>query len=100
MTKQEFIDRVAAKSGLSEPEAGKAVDAILDSITEALKANEEVSFTGFGKFTSSQNTTRIRELGRAADELRDGARELEANHNGFEDRIAESRETLREIAAS
>ena len=51
MTKAEFTDRVAAKSGLSKRDATKAVDAFLDSITEALKGGEQVAFTGFGKFS-------------------------------------------------
>ena len=49
MTKQEFIDEVAAKSDLSKRDAGKAVDAFLASVTEALKNGDSVSFTGFGK---------------------------------------------------
>ena len=51
MTKAEFTDRVASKSGLSKRDATKAVDAFLDSITEALKGGEQVAFTGFGKFS-------------------------------------------------
>lgn len=49
MTKQEFIEQVAQRSGLSQGEAAKAVDAVLDSLTDALKAGDEVKFTGFGK---------------------------------------------------
>ncbi len=49
MTKAEFTDRVAAKSGLSKRDATKAVDVFLDSITEALKGGEQVAFTGFGE---------------------------------------------------
>jgi len=49
VTKAEFTDRVAAKSGLSKRDATKAVDAFLDSITEALKGGEQVACTGFGK---------------------------------------------------
>src|SRR3712207_8489653 len=41
VTKQEFVERVAAKSGLQRREAAKAVDAFLDSITEALKSGED-----------------------------------------------------------
>ena len=37
MTKQEFVDRVADKSGLNKRDAGRAVDAMLESITDALK---------------------------------------------------------------
>jgi DNA-binding protein HU-beta len=49
-TKAEFVDQVAAKSGLSKKDAGSAVDAVISSIEESLKAGNEVSFTGFGKF--------------------------------------------------
>jgi DNA-binding protein HU-beta len=49
-TKAEFVDKVAAKSGLSKKDAGAAVDAVISSIEESLQSGEEVSFTGFGKF--------------------------------------------------
>jgi DNA-binding protein HU-beta len=49
-TKAEFVDQVAAKSGLSKKDAGAAVDAVISSIEDSLKAGQEVSFTGFGKF--------------------------------------------------
>jgi len=58
VTKQEFVDQVASKSGLSRRDAGKAVDAVLDSITDALKKGDQVSFTGFGKFTTQQRAER------------------------------------------
>jgi DNA-binding protein HU-beta len=49
-TKAEFVDKVAAKSGLSKKDAGAAVDAVIESIEDSLKSGDEVSFTGFGKF--------------------------------------------------
>jgi DNA-binding protein HU-beta len=58
VTKQEFVDKVASKSGLSRRDAAKAVDAFLDSITETLKGGGEVSFTGFGKFSTSHRAAR------------------------------------------
>ena len=58
MTKQEFVDRVANKSGLSRREASEAVDAFLDSITDALRSGEEVAFTGFGKFSVQDRAAR------------------------------------------
>ena len=58
MTKSEFVDRVASKSGLSRRDAGKAVDAFLDSIQESLARGESVSFTGFGKFSPQQRGAR------------------------------------------
>ncbi len=58
MTKQEFVDQVASKSGLSRRDAAKAVDAFLDSITDALKRRQDVSFTGFGKFSTQHRAAR------------------------------------------
>ena len=58
MTKQEFVERVAQRSGLGRREAGEAVDAVIESITEALRNREEVAFTGFGKFTTQHRAAR------------------------------------------
>ena len=58
MTKQEFVDRVSQKSGLSRRDASAAVDAFLDAITESLRGGEEVSFTGFGKFSTQDRAAR------------------------------------------
>ena len=58
MTKQEFVERVASKSGLNRREAAEAVDAFLDSITDALRGGEEVAFTGFGKFSVQNRAAR------------------------------------------
>jgi DNA-binding protein HU-beta len=58
VTKADFIDKVADKSGLSKRDASSAVDAFLDSITECLVSGEAVSFTGFGKFSPQQRKAR------------------------------------------
>ena len=58
MTKADFIDKVADRSGLSKRDASKAVDAFLDSITDALKQGDAVSFTGFGKFSAQHRAAR------------------------------------------
>jgi DNA-binding protein HU-beta len=59
MTKQEFVDIVARRSGLSRREAGAAVDAVIDTITDALKRRDSVNFTGFGKFATSDRKARM-----------------------------------------
>ena len=58
MTKQEFVNEVASKAGLSSRDASKAVDAFLESITEALRRRQEVTFTGFGKFSTQDRAER------------------------------------------
>ncbi len=58
VTKSEFVDRVASKSGLSKRDAAKAVDAFLDSVQETLSRGDSVTFTGFGKFSAQQRGAR------------------------------------------
>ena len=58
MTKQEFVDKVATKANLSRRDAAAAVDAFLDSITDALRGGDDVAFTGFGKFTTQHRKAR------------------------------------------
>jgi DNA-binding protein HU-beta len=58
VTKQEFVSTVAQRSGLSNRDAAKAVDAFLDSITDALKKGDAVTFTGFGKFSTAHRAAR------------------------------------------
>lgn len=58
MTKQEFVDAVADKAGLTKRDAGAAVDACLDVITSALAGGDTVAFTGFGKFHTSRRAAR------------------------------------------
>jgi DNA-binding protein HU-beta len=59
MTKQEFIEAVADAAGMSKREAAVAVDAVLDTITDALKNGDSVTFTGFGKFSTSARAARM-----------------------------------------
>ena len=37
----------------STRDAGKAVDAFLETVTDALKARDSINFTGFGKFSAA-----------------------------------------------
>jgi DNA-binding protein HU-beta len=50
VTKADFVDKLAAKSGLTKKDAAAVVDAFVGVVTDALKKGEEVQFTGFGKF--------------------------------------------------
>jgi DNA-binding protein HU-beta len=54
MNKQELIGQVADNTGLGRGEATKAVEAVFDSISSALKRGDEVRLVGFGTFSCSQ----------------------------------------------
>ena len=50
MNKTELIDAVADSAGLSKADATRALEAVLDSITDSLKKGDQVSLVGFGSF--------------------------------------------------
>ena len=50
MNKGELIKAVAAKAGFTSKDAQIAYDAVIESITEALKNGEKVQLVGFGTF--------------------------------------------------
>jgi DNA-binding protein HU-beta len=58
VTKQEFVDAVASRSNLSRRDAGAAVDAFLETVTDALKSRDTITFTGFGKFSTADRAAR------------------------------------------
>lgn len=56
--KQELIDSVAMKTGLTKKDADKAVAAVLSSIEDALKKGEKVQLIGFGNFEVRERAAR------------------------------------------
>ncbi len=59
MNKTEFVGRVAKRAEMTNNEAQRAVQAVLDEIQDALKGGEDVSFAGFGKFSRSERAERV-----------------------------------------
>ena len=51
MNRNELVDAVMNKSELKKSDATRAVDAVFDSIAEALKGGDEVRLVGFGTFS-------------------------------------------------
>lgn len=58
MNKSELISAVAEKSSLTKSEAGRAVDATIEVIGEALKAGDAVTLLGFGTFAVKERKER------------------------------------------
>ena len=50
MTKVELVNKVAEKCECSKKDAEKAVNAVMETIAEALAAGDKVSLIGFGTF--------------------------------------------------
>ncbi|HOJ92136.1 MAG TPA: HU family DNA-binding protein [Dictyoglomaceae bacterium] len=58
MKKAEFIAKVAEKSKITKKEATKVVNAVLETITEALSKGDTVQFVGFGTFSVRKRAAR------------------------------------------
>lgn len=58
MNKAELVAEVAAKSGLTKKDAEKALAAVIDSITGALKKGDKVQLVGFGTFDVKKRAAR------------------------------------------
>ena len=58
MTKAEFISAVAEKAAISKKDADAVVNAVIESITEALKDGDKVSLVGFGTFEVKERSAR------------------------------------------
>lgn len=58
MNKTDLIEKVATKREMTKKDATLVVDAVLDSISEALKAGEKVSLIGFGNFEVRERSAR------------------------------------------
>lgn len=58
MNKQQLIEAAADSADLSKSEISNALDALLDTITGALKSGEKVQLTGFGNFEVRERAAR------------------------------------------
>ncbi|MBA16937.1 HU family DNA-binding protein [Sphingosinithalassobacter portus] len=69
MNKQELIGLVADTASLSKGDASKAVEAVFDSISTALKKGDEVRLVGFGTFSVSKRKASVGRNPRTGEEM-------------------------------
>ena len=70
MNKSELIDAIAAKSGVSKADAGKIVDAFVETVVEMVTKGEEVRLIGFGTFGVSERAERTGRNPRSGDKIK------------------------------
>ena len=58
MNKSELIDAVAASADLPKAAAGRAIDAMIDTVTGSLKRGDPVVLVGFGTFATKNRAAR------------------------------------------
>lgn len=58
VNKSELIEAVAGSADISKAAAGRALDAITESIASALKEGDQVALVGFGTFLVKERAAR------------------------------------------
>jgi DNA-binding protein HU-beta len=78
MNKTELINAVAEASEISKKDATKAVDAVFDSILNALKDGDKVQLIGFGNFEVRERAARKGRNPQTGDEIEISASKVPA----------------------
>jgi DNA-binding protein HU-beta len=58
VNKSELIDAIAASADIPKAVAGRALDAVIDTVTGALKSGDSVVLVGFGTFAVKERAAR------------------------------------------
>ena len=70
MNKTELVAALAAKTELSKKDAEKALNAVVETITEALKTGDKVALVGFGTFEAKERPARVARNPRTGEEIK------------------------------
>ena len=70
MNKTELIDAVAEAADLTKAESNRAVDAVIASITKALKGGDAVTLVGFGTFQVRERAARTGRNPKTGEEIK------------------------------
>ena len=58
MNKSELIDAIASHSNLTKADSGRALDALIKTIENTLKAGDSITLVGFGTFEVKERAER------------------------------------------
>jgi DNA-binding protein HU-beta len=58
MNKTELVSAIAESAGISKADAGSALDAFVETVTDALKSGDQISLVGFGSFMVKERSAR------------------------------------------
>jgi DNA-binding protein HU-beta len=78
MNKKELIDAMAMRTGSSKAEADRALDALIETISDTLKKGDSVSLVGFGSFEARERPERTGRNPRTGEELKIAASRVPA----------------------
>jgi DNA-binding protein HU-beta len=58
VNKNDLVEQIAERSGLSKGQASEALGATISAIEDGLAAGQEIAITGFGKFSVAHRDAR------------------------------------------
>ena len=58
MNKSELVEAIAQGSGVTKADANRVLDMFMSTITDVLKAGDQVVLTGFGSFSTGDRPAR------------------------------------------
>ena len=59
MNKSQLIDKIAQNADLSKASAGRALDALIEALSDTLKGGDQVQLVGFGTFSVRERSARM-----------------------------------------
>ena len=69
MNKAQLIDAMASKSGLSKNDSKKSLEALIESVSDALKKGDRIGLVGFGSFSVAERSSRTGRNPRTGQEI-------------------------------
>lgn len=58
VNKSQLVDQIAESADISKVAAGRALDALVETVTETLKSGDQVTLVGFGSFVVRERAAR------------------------------------------
>ena len=91
MNKAELVTSVAEKAEITKKDASAAIEAVFDTITDALVNNDKVQLVGFGTFEVRERSERTGKNPRTGEEIIIPAAKVPAFKAGkaLKDKVAE-----------
>ena len=77
MNKQELVDNIASSADITKAAAGRALEAMIESIGDSLKKGDSVVLVGFGTFSVRDRAARTGRNPRTGEEI-----QRELTHTG------------------
>ncbi len=78
MNKAELIEAMADAADISKAAAGRALDGMVDAITDAMKKGDTLSLVGFGTFSVRERAARTGRNPRTGEEIKIAAAKIPA----------------------